>query len=157
MPDLHNLLFDPETATITGLLDFDFSHIASAADEYFYSFDAIHGLVPPPMPGDPMDILRKCLLHGFGISDAERKAAEMVDWNVAMMKDEAFLSCGVRRPIDMMPKIEILSELYWFIQNISPGLFFLPRVRAKMTPEKAARMRNAIQEDLCKTLSQWGF
>ena len=104
-----------------------------------------------------MDLLRHCLLHGFDVSESEREVANMVDWDVAVLRDEAFSLYKVRRPVDMMPEIELLSELYWFIQNISPGLFFLPRVREKMTPERATRMRNQIQESLGRTLSDWGF
>ena len=154
---LANLLFDTDTYRLTAVLDFDFSHIASPADEYFYSLDGIHGLVPPPMLEDSITALRKCLLHGFDAVPADSRPEGMVNWDTAVLRDEAFRLAGVLRPVDMMPGIERLSELYWFIQNISPGLFFLPRVRARLTPEKAEMRRNAVKEDLELTLKNWGF
>lgn len=81
----------------------------------------------------------------------------MVDWEVAVLRDEAFFLADVRRPVDMMPGMEALSELYWFIQNISSGAFFLPRFRAKATPERMDFMRNHFRENLEKMLSGWGF
>jgi hypothetical protein len=60
-----NILVDPETHQITGLLDFDCSHIASQADEFFYSFMDFGGLVPGPFEGGDLEHLRNYQLHGF--------------------------------------------------------------------------------------------
>jgi hypothetical protein len=43
--DLHNILFDPKSNRHTAILDFNFAHVASAADEDFSSFPSIHGLL----------------------------------------------------------------------------------------------------------------
>ncbi|KAH8897883.1 hypothetical protein GQ53DRAFT_818138 [Thozetella sp. PMI_491] len=60
--DVQNFLFDPGTRRLVGLLDFIFSHVASAADEYLYSFPSLGGLLIPPRLDDG---LRRYLLHGF--------------------------------------------------------------------------------------------
>lgn len=148
LSDLHNLLFDPETHRITGLLDFAFSHIASAADEYFYSFEKIQGLLFPPGVNDT---LRHNILHGFD-ETATGSAG------IAFLRDKEFSQAGVQRPVDLMPGIEPLSRLYWFIQNISPGLFFLPRSRARMGPAKTNAVRSHTEDDLGRTyLGPWGY
>ena len=157
MLDLHNLHFDLESGHLTALLDFDFSHIASAADEYFLSFDQIESLVPPKYVGEPKALLRQCLLKGFDASTEERETADMVDWEVATLTNEAFFLADVQRPIDMMPGIEMLSELYWFIQDLSPGAFFLPKFRAKLTPERISLMRKHFENNLSHALADWGF
>ena len=43
--DLQNMLFDPDTMKIIALLDFDFAHVASPLDGYFWSFRQLHGLL----------------------------------------------------------------------------------------------------------------
>lgn len=119
--DIHNILYDPETNDITAVLDFQFSHVASAGDEYFYSLDRIQGLVSPPVQSGSKMLLREYLLHGFEEDAAEHEDEDMVDWKVAVMRDEAFRLANVLRPVDMQPNMDPLSELYWFIQNISPA------------------------------------
>lgn len=154
---MHNLLFDARTNRLTALLDWDFSHVASAADEYFYSFDSIHGLVAPRINEDSRDALRQCLLHGFDVTAVERKFGDMVNWDLAALTNQSFSRAGVQRPVDMMPGIEPLSELYWFIQNLSPGVFYLPAFRAKTPQEKMAHMRKHFKATLEEALCGWGF
>ncbi|KAH8682091.1 hypothetical protein BX600DRAFT_505710 [Xylariales sp. PMI_506] len=152
--DLPNILFDPETYQITALVDFSFSHVASAADEYFYSFNSIQGLLVPP---GSSDLLRDSLLHGFKATAKKRRALGVGDWETPEIREDEFAKAGVLRVTDMMPGIEPLSVLYWFIQNISPGLFFMPKVRAKMTPARAGVMRSQTVLDLEKYLDIWRY
>ncbi|KAK4442929.1 kinase-like domain-containing protein [Podospora aff. communis PSN243] len=167
--DLHNLLFDPPTNTITALIDFDFSHVASQADEYFYSLDTLHSLVFPPTIDDPsMVSLRNALLHGFpqnpavlvptGAASKEGDESDdsAVDWQLAAAADEAFADAGVKRPSEM-PGIDELSVLYWFIQDVSPPLFFLKRWRSRASPEKVEMIRAGTQANLEQSLERWGY
>jgi hypothetical protein len=152
--DLHNLLFNVDTYRLTGLLNFSFSHVASAADEYFYSFEKIQGLVIPPGADD---VLRQYLLYGPDTT-VNRQLTDEDTWEIAILRDQEFVLAGVQRPIDLMPGIELLSKLYWFIQNISPGLFFIPKVREKMGPGRVDAMRAHMQDDLERTyLGPWGY
>lgn len=60
-----NFLYDKGTMRLTALLDFDFSHIATFADEFFRSFSAGIGKFPSPREsGEPL-ALRKAMLTGF--------------------------------------------------------------------------------------------
>ncbi|KAL3294812.1 phosphotransferase enzyme family protein [Colletotrichum asianum] len=73
--DGNNVLFDEATNKLTALLDYDFGHIGSQADEYFYSFHSIQGLMIPPFTGDPEEErLRDCLVNGFTQEDVQRKS-----------------------------------------------------------------------------------
>lgn len=96
------------------------------------------------------------MLHGFD-GGVERRPEDTVNWDLAVWRDDAFARAGVQRPVDLMPGIEPLSELYWFVQNVSPGAFFLPRFRAKMTAERIAGMRKHFQGSVGRLLSGRGF
>ena len=82
------MLFSPVTGRLTALLDYDFGHIASVADEHFYSFPATGGLVVGPYDGcsPRMVDLRQCLLHGFP-ADAADRPTDDVDWKTAVAFD----------------------------------------------------------------------
>lgn len=116
-------------------------------------------MVEPPIedgpPHDGMSRRRRGLLYGY--DGVERRDGDEADWDIVLWCDEAFARAGARRPIDLMPDIEPLSNLYWFIQNISPGAFFLPRFRAKHSADKIAQMRAHFQESVGQMLSGWGF
>lgn len=155
--DIHNILYNPETNDITAVLDFQFSHIASAADEYFYSFDRIQGLVSPPVQSGNKKPLREYLLHGFGENAAEHENKDVVDWKVAVMRDEAFRLATVQRPVDMEPNMEPLSELYWFIQNISPAWFLMPGYLARASKESIELYKRECRDDVERILSGWGY
>lgn len=94
------------------------------------------------------------MLHGH--NGVKRRAGDEVDWDVVLWCDEAFARAGVQRPINLMPSIEPLSVLYWFIQDISSRVFFLPRFRAKHSAERIAGMRANFQGSLGQILSGWG-
>ncbi|KAI1859860.1 hypothetical protein JX265_010309 [Neoarthrinium moseri] len=132
----------------TALLDFNFSHIASRADELFYLFDQLHSLL---VPRGAVDLLREQLLHGFGEKKTESEISGWIDWERAMLIDEAFVAAGVQRPVDMMPGIEPLSDLYWFLQNISPGILFLPQFLLKASPERIQAKKKQVAGDLERT------
>ena len=159
-PDLHNILFDEDTNRITALLDFDFGHIGSQADEYFYSFAAINSLLVPPFEDDAeVGALRAYLLRGFdGIARQEiaNRPSEPINWKIATMLDEEFTRAGVQRPQDIL-EIEDISSIYWFMQNISPPEFFLKRYRARVSPERLRSRRDEAERCLKKYLDGWGF
>ncbi|KAF4834451.1 hypothetical protein CGCTS75_v003200 [Colletotrichum tropicale] len=155
-PDGNNILFDEVTNKLTALLDYDFGHIGSQADEYFYSFHSIHGLMIPPFTGNPEEEhLWSCLLNGFIKVDVQRKS-DSIDWMTAIMRDEEFTKAGVERPADI-GGIDDLSAVYWFIQNISPPMFFLERWRAKATPERSEMIKREARNNLEKNLDLWGY
>ncbi|KAI8236909.1 hypothetical protein K4K54_001710 [Colletotrichum sp. SAR 10_86] len=154
--DGNNILFDEATNKLTALPDYDFGHIGSQADEYFYSFPSIHGLMIPPFTGNPEEEhLRSCLLNGFTKVDVQRKS-DSIDWMTAIMRDEEFTNAGVERPADIRC-IDDLSAVYWFIQNISPPMFFLERWSAKATPDRIEMIKREARNNLEKNLDLWGY
>ncbi|KAK6215638.1 hypothetical protein QIS74_08657 [Colletotrichum tabaci] len=154
--DGHNILFDEGTNKLTALLDYDFGHVGSQADEYFYSFPSIHGLLIPPFLDDPEEVhLRQCLLDGFGPEDAERTCASIA-WATAVARDDEFAKAGVERPADI-GGIDALSAVFWFIQNISPPMFFLERWRSRATPDRVEAVKREARDNLERNLDAWGF
>ncbi|KAK0631204.1 hypothetical protein B0T14DRAFT_35 [Immersiella caudata] len=123
--DLHNLLFDPSTNQLTALLDFDFGHVASHADEYFYPFDSLMHIVVPPTVEEPdMVSLWHALLYGFPQElPVPKEGDKSVGWKLAAAVNKAFANAGVNQPSEI-PGIDELSALYWCIQDVSPPLFF---------------------------------
>lgn len=63
--DLHNILFDKSSLTITALLDFEFAHIASPIDEYLYSFQSLNAILVGPYEKGDMGQLQQYLLTGI--------------------------------------------------------------------------------------------
>jgi hypothetical protein len=139
--------------------------VASQADEYFYSFDALHSIVIPPTVDEPgMVSLRNALLHGFpqdpeirtGTSKEGDESESPVNWQLAAAVNKAFADAGVKRPSEM-PGIDELSALYWFIQDVSPPFFFLKRWRSRASPEKVEMIRAGTQANLEQSLKRWGY
>ncbi|KAK9320838.1 kinase-like domain-containing protein [Lipomyces orientalis] len=156
--DLQNLLIDPTTLRITGLLDFDFSHIASSADEFFYSFPLIHGILTGPFENPEQESLRLAQLNGFsGVGETPPALGDSaIDWEVAKMWEEEMASAGVQRPSDIKG-IEELAALYWFLMDICPPYFEMQRWLARRTPEQLEKAKVNAESGLKKYLERWGF
>ncbi|TGJ86785.1 hypothetical protein E0Z10_g1946 [Xylaria hypoxylon] len=60
-----NLLVDSASGRLTALPDFDLTHVASPADEFFYSFRTLGWLLVGPFETGDEPLLRKCLLRQF--------------------------------------------------------------------------------------------
>jgi aminoglycoside phosphotransferase (APT) family kinase protein len=87
--DLQNFLIDPETIHLTALLDFDFSHIASPAEEFFYPFFLIHGILASTFEYEEHDALRIAQLHGFQaeVELPSTQGDSDIDWQIAKAWD----------------------------------------------------------------------
>ncbi|KAF8859192.1 hypothetical protein BDZ45DRAFT_725477 [Acephala macrosclerotiorum] len=142
--DVENILIDPETLQLTAPLDFDFSHIASLGDEYFYSFASFHSIVASPFEGE-QETLRQAQLNGFEDFKTP-KSQEEVDWNQAKMWHSALKIASVGSPADI-EGIEELAASYWFL------LDWLKR----KTPEQQEELKNEAELNLDKYLKRWGF
>ncbi|KIH91990.1 hypothetical protein SPBR_01680 [Sporothrix brasiliensis 5110] len=153
-----NFLYDPQTSRITALVDWSFSHVASLYDEYFYSFPELFHIVTPEDPTSPSNAIRRALLHGLvSVSDEDKAGVPMADWTLIEQTNAAFVVEGVIRPVDLMPGIDTLSDLYWFIQNLSPGMFYMSRVRAKMGPQRIQAVKRNAKDSLEQTLKRWEY
>src|SRR5437764_363614 len=94
------MLYDPESNRLTTLLDFDLSHIATPADEYFYSFSTVSALIAGPFEDGDEGQLRQCLLNGFD-SNVSYRNGKQVDFDIAQMMEREFVRAGVLRPMDI--------------------------------------------------------
>ena len=58
------MLFDVETNRLTAILDFDFSHMVTPADEYFLSMATLGHIVLGPLEPGPEGPWVRCLFQG---------------------------------------------------------------------------------------------
>lgn len=152
--DLQNILYDPDKIEITGLVDYDFSHVASPVDEYFYSFPSIHGILVGPFEGGEMEHLRLALLSG-NVSEPAGPVEE-INWTIAETWNKELKRAGAIRPNDFAG-VEEYAGLYWFTQNVCPPYFLMPRWVAKRTPEERAKVKGTIEKELVQYMDRWGF
>ncbi|KAK0709494.1 hypothetical protein B0T26DRAFT_678903 [Lasiosphaeria miniovina] len=106
--DMFNMLHDAAANRTTALLDYDFAHVATPADEYFYSLGFGFLVIGPLEDDADENQLRKCLLEGFkgnappSVHDGENpKTGGGFSWAVAKAMDEALAGTGVLRPADI--------------------------------------------------------
>lgn len=138
------------------MLDYDFGHIGSQADEYMYSFAQLGYLALPVIKGhDDLMLLRKSVFGGFDHDKLADKPKRDVDWKLALMVDGEFAKAGVERPQDI-PSMEEIATRYWTIQGVSPPIFFLERIRAAGS-EKLQKMKEREQEQLDINLQALGY
>ncbi|KAH8892933.1 hypothetical protein GQ53DRAFT_685467 [Thozetella sp. PMI_491] len=177
--DLINMMFDPATNTITGLLDFDFAHIAGPADELFYSFAEIHGLMLPIFEDrDDLVKLRRFLIgeadlplpapaiapaSSLGPSDEGEvqpaepaKKEQGTDWAIAAKWNSALLNAKATRPCDIAG-IDSLSNLYWFIQEVCSPFTLMPGFIARASDEKKMEKVTKAEKGLIMCLEYWGY
>jgi hypothetical protein len=142
--------------SITGLLDFDFSHVASPVDEYFYSFPSINGILTGPFEGGEMKELRVAIISG-NFPDPLPSSKE-VDWNVAQVWNHEMKRAGVIRPSDIAGDgIAEYAALYLFTQDVCPPYILMPRRVAKWTPEQLQKVKERIEAGLGTYLERWGY
>ncbi|PQE19425.1 Phosphotransferase enzyme family protein [Rutstroemia sp. NJR-2017a BBW] len=153
-----NILINPDTCQITAILDFDFTHIGSQADEYFYSFAEFHGIVPGPFEGGEMEELRIAQLDGFKAMNIRGDAAAGcdIDWSLARLWQKAMERSGMKSPAEI-DGIGELAAVYWFLLDICPPFFLLPRWLEKRTKEQQETSKAAVKASLSKYLDRWGY
>lgn len=139
---------------IIGLLDFDFANIASLADEYFYSFPSLHGILPSHMEEGDEGTIHDFLITGKETSTSPESSE--IDWEVAKMWNDELKAAGVLRPSDI-EGIGGLAGLYWFIQDICPPYFLMPRWIAKKTTAQVNAEKKRIEGALGKYLDFVGY
>lgn len=161
-PDTFNMLVNPQSGKLTALVDFDLSHIASPAEEYFYSLRTLGSLLVGPFDDDEAFIrLRECLLNGFdhqmNAPGSGKSKDGKIDWSVARTTDLEFRRAGVRRPSEITGSGE-LAAVKWFLEDLSPPYFYMPRWLEYQTSkggvEKTLRF---VQSNVEKYLDRWGF
>lgn len=153
--DTFNMLFDPVSNRLTAVLDFDFSHVATPADEYFYSFRTVGALLAGPFEEGEEERLRHYLLNGFDETTPKVKIGK-VDFQIAAMTDKEFTRAGVLRPADIRGCGE-LAGLKWFLEDVSPPYFYMTRWLASMPSAKVDEIHEEIKNNLDSYLKRWGY
>ncbi len=120
-----------KTNCLTAILDFDFTHIASPADEYSFSSQSIHGLLAGPCESEEFETLHRAHLARFTITalaPEEGKESE-VDW-VTGISDDVVSVDWVRGVLylENIQWIRELAALYWLLLDVCPPYFFMERV-----------------------------
>jgi len=151
------MLFDIESNRLTALLDFDFSHVATLADEYFYSMASLGHLILGPLENGVEQRLVNCLLGRWKESlPAAGEDMGWVPWEIMQMLSEEFARAGVLRPQDIKG-IGELAAVKWFLEDVFPPYFASPKWLQKRTPEKIESIRMDKETKIRGYLTRWGY
>ncbi|KAL7908442.1 hypothetical protein GGI35DRAFT_486492 [Trichoderma velutinum] len=150
----NNILFDATTLQVTALLDFDFSYVATVAEEYLgFSFGNISGgKLPGPFETGPNLSLRKAMLSGFSMPILNADASEG-QWDVAKAWDKDLVRAGVTKPATI-PHFEDIADIYWIQDHICPFELDSPVMRRRKTAEQLRSIRNETEEMIVKLLDR---
>lgn len=142
-----NILLDPVTRQLTGLIDFDFAHIGAPISEFVLSFmSGFEYCLPGSADAAEAGIQRDYMLKGFPEDTSDRSKPF----------DQALMQAGAKKP-DAITGADVLSDVWWFSQDICQAFWFLPGVLARRTPEQVAEMRMWGVKNLDFYLSKWGY
>jgi len=139
---LSNLLFDPTTLEITAILDFDWSHIGSHADEFLRSFTPF-GKLCGPSPS------RSNTPHGIS-------SLEVGKGEDAQIWDEELRRAGAERP-STIDGIEGLSGLKWLSEKLCPWMLSNEVVVGSKSDEALGKERGVVEGELVWFLENKGF
>lgn len=151
-----NFLYDKDTMRLTALLDFDFSHIATFADEFFRPLCADIGQFPSPRESGELIALRKAMLIGFPDPLPSTNKDGIVQWPSAKAWDDALCESNAKRP-STIENIAALSDLFWLSGQILPFKLCNPVVVKNSSQEQLAARRKAGEELLINFLDDYGY
>ncbi|KAK0757845.1 hypothetical protein N5P37_009137 [Trichoderma harzianum] len=153
----NNILFDANTLQMTALLDFDFSYVATAAEEFLgFSFGNISGgKLPGPFETGAHLSLRKAMLSGFTTPFVNADASE-TQWGVAAAWDKELVRAGAAK-LATIPHFEDIADLYWLQDKISPFELDSPVMRRRKTAEQLRSIRNETEEMIVKFLERFNI
>jgi len=150
-----NLLYDKNTMRITAVLDFDFAHVATVADEFFRSLGHGIGRLPGSGESDRDKIaLRKAMLEGF--PNSLPPSCKEVQWVTARAWDDALRDRDVERP-STITNIAALSDLFWLSSEILPFKLCNEVVVGNSSPDQLVERRKDAESQLVKYLGERGF
>ncbi|KAK6209010.1 hypothetical protein LQW54_006758 [Pestalotiopsis sp. IQ-011] len=155
--DIFNMLFDVKSNRLTALLDFDFAHVATPADECFYSMGMLGHILLGPLQEGPEQQWVKCLVQGCegNIPTTEEERGH-VPWRTMEILSQEFGRAGVLRPQDIKG-IGELAGVKWFLEAVFPPFFASPRWLSKRTPEQIARIKSSHEAQIQGYLERWGY
>ncbi|KAK9426447.1 putative Aminoglycoside phosphotransferase domain-containing protein [Seiridium unicorne] len=154
--DIFNMLFDNESYCLTALLDFDFVHVATPAEEFFYSMASLGHLLLGPLEEGEEQQWVKYLLGEGDESLATKEDGEGIPWGTMKLVSDEFAEAGVMRPQDIKGVGE-LAGVRWFLEDVFPPYFASPGWLKKRTPEKIEKIRSQREARIREYLARWGY
>ncbi|KAK4072900.1 uncharacterized protein Triagg1_5577 [Trichoderma aggressivum f. europaeum] len=150
----NNILFDAGTLKVTALLDFDFSYVSTAAEEFLgFSFGNISGGKLPGPFGTGADLsLRKAMLSSFTTPFLNTDTSEN-HWDVTKARGRELVRAGATKPATI-PHFEDIADIYWLQDKISPFELDSPVMRRRKTAEQLRSIRNEIEEMIVRFLDR---
>ncbi|TEA10433.1 hypothetical protein C8034_v009846 [Colletotrichum sidae] len=150
----NNLLFDPSTLQVTALLDFDFSYVGTAADEFMgFSFGNIcGGTLPGPYESAADQLaLRQLMLSGFRETPPAGWESSETQRDLAEEWDRQLARAGAARP-STISLFEEIANIYWLQDKVSPFQLHNPMMRKRMTEEQQRKARKTTEDLMIKFL-----
>jgi hypothetical protein len=120
--DPGNLLVDPDTGAIVGVVDFELSHVGLASDEFLNGLVQLGTFHPGPYDDESPEYSLALLAPSSGFADdipLEGPGAGNADWSTARLVEAALGKQDVLRP-RTIDGFEAASRLYWFMDAICP-------------------------------------
>ncbi|KAK3299651.1 kinase-like domain-containing protein [Chaetomium fimeti] len=153
-----NLLFDPVSGRITGLIDFDFAAILHPSYEFLRSFDGAGGQFRGWYMDEESDeaALRDAKLNGFPSPLPATKADGPVQWEDAKAWEEALEEVGAKRPRTLQG-IDAVADVDTVLQGILPWRVTNSDVLKLQTHDTIMQCRDEKEEHLDKLLRRLGF
>jgi hypothetical protein len=113
--------------------------------------------VPGPFEGGDLERLRDYQIQEFPDSESfDTTENGQVDWNMARLWQVALYKHNVSCPANIQ-RIAQLANVYWFLLDVCPSFFNMPRWLAKRTEEQKQATKAAIGVALGRYLEQWGY
>lgn len=157
--DASNLLYDPASGRITGLIDYDFATILHPSYEFLRSFSGAGGQFRGWYVDEDGDeaALRKAKLEGFPSPLPTTKPDDgAVNWEDAKAWEDALLEIGVKRP-QTIQGIDRVADVDTVLQAILPWRVTNEDVLKLQTEETILKSRDENEEHLDKLLGRLGF
>ena len=141
---------------LTALLDFDFSHIATFADEFFRSLGQSIGQLPSARDSGELLALREAMLTDFIDFQAPSDGDGEVLWPSAKTWNDALRENGAQRPHTII-NIAQLSDLFWLSGQILPFKLCNEVVVSNSNQEQLAARKKSGEELLLDFLNDYGY
>ncbi|GAM88337.1 hypothetical protein ANO11243_063700 [Dothideomycetidae sp. 11243] len=151
--DGSNMLFDPSTFTLTGIVDFDLAHIGIPLSDYLLADLGFRYMLAGSVDWSDSGTPYQEILHGF---DSNTNDGLPTAFPRAKILDDALARVGADRPATFEGSVQ-LADLWWMAQDICQAFWFIPRLMDSWGPKRKAMMKTRSANNVRKYLDQWGY
>lgn len=141
---------------MTAILDFDFSYVATVAEEFMlFSFGNMSGgQLPGPLEDGAQLELRNAMLSGNYPYISSIEDSSNIAWDVARAWDEALAQAGAASP-RTIPNFERIADIYWLTDTLSPFELDNPIMRQRRTSEQLKAIRDKTESLIVRFLDKY--